>query len=191
MGWCTCRRPGIPYPYAVHEYQGPPRAGAHMGVLDAHVWTGHWFRPFRLYILTSWAGAQVGVQDSHIHMQCVNIKDPKGWCTCGRPGRPCVDLSLVPTIPTLHIDMGQAIMGWCICRRPGLPYPYAGCEYQDPQGLVHMWASWMPMGVPVIGSNHSHSTYGHGRGDHGLVHVWASWNSMCGPFTTSEHSNST
>ena len=131
-----------------------------MGVLDTHVWTSHWFRPFRLYILTSWAGAQVGVQDSHIHMQCVNIKDPKGWCTCGRPGRPCVDLSLVPTIPTLHIDMGQAIMGWCICRRPGLPYPYAGCEYQDPQGLVHMWVFWMPMCGPAIDSNHSDSCGG-------------------------------
>ena len=139
MGWCTYRHPGIPYPYAVCEYQGPPRAGAHMGILDAHVWTGHWFRPFQLYILTwdrpSWAGAYVGIQDFHIHMQSVNIKDP--------------------------------------------------------QGLVHMWMSWTPMGVPVIGSNHSHSTYGHGSGDHGLVHVWASWNSMCGPLTTSEHSNST
>ena len=77
MGWCTCRRPGIPYPYAVHEYQGPPRAGAHMGVLDAHVWTGHWFRPFRLYILTwdrpSWAGVHVGVQDSHIYKRICRV----------------------------------------------------------------------------------------------------------------------
>ena len=157
-----------------------------MGVLDAHVWTCHWFQPFQLYILTwdrpSWAGAYVGVQDSHIHMQGVNIRTPKDWCTCGRPGCPWVYLLLVPTIPTLHMDMGGVIMDWCMCGHPGIPCVDPSLPLNIPTLHRYMEGTirdWCTCGRPGLKFECGVSEYIVSLGQ---VHMWASWN----PITTRE-----